>query len=91
MNIDKSGAFIVNIDRKAEIRSSRDNLHQQQGMESRPGSAAPKMFRPRSSKNVSSNKLSPVLKQIMNKKIQSEQGELLFLLMSLFEKCTFFV
>ena len=59
--------------RKAQIRSSRDNLVQ--SSESRPASAAPKMFRPRSSKNVANNKLSPVLKQIMNKKIYSEQGK----------------
>ena len=32
------------------------------------------MFRPRSSKSVANNKMSPVLKQIMNKKVQSEQG-----------------
>ena len=60
--------------RKAQIRSSRDNLVQESS-DSRPASAAPKMFRPRSSKNVANNKLSPVLKQIMNKKIHCEQGK----------------
>ena len=60
--------------RKAEIRTSRENLKTPSAPEPiRPASGA-KMFRPRSSKNVSPSKMSPVLKQILSKKIERQSS-----------------
>ena len=60
--------------RKAEVRTSRENLKTPSAPESIGPASGAKMFRPRSSKNVSSSKMSPVLKQILSKKVERQSS-----------------
>ena len=60
--------------RKAEVRNSRENLKTPSAPESIGPASGAKMFRPRSSKNVSSSKMSPVLKQILSKKVERQSS-----------------
>ena len=58
--------------RKAEI--SRENLKTPSCPEQTVPASGSKMFRPRSSKNISPSKMSPVLKQILSKKIERQSS-----------------
>ena len=60
--------------RKAEVRTSRENLKTPSAPEPIGPASGAKMFRPRSSKNVSSSKMSPVLKQILSKKVERQSS-----------------
>ena len=64
--------------RKSSIRASSANKEKtpaEAEIDNRPASAATKIFRPRSCKQVKQSKVSPVLKQIMSKRVVEQHQQ----------------